>query len=277
MINNYYVYFINMDKFVHTSNKNNKIKRYAITFGEVAIIHVGSKEIGSGRRNQGFSVPELENIAEKYPNSKVYYLHSELPFVDSNYDAATLVIKKGVDILLGEGTSDLMLQEQDNLQYDTKYFDRRRGKTLNKRARLNITFGPQSIAHSDDYKQYTVAGFNQLPYLKKIKDMLPIVFGEKADNLNAEGNYYFEIKSGIGFHGDVERKIVICICLGSKSTLRYRWRKPGSSENILTPVDLQLEHGDIYIMSEKATGYDWKKRSKWRLVHGAGHGKYIDK
>lgn len=268
-----------MEKFVQISKNNeSSVNRYAVTFGEVAIIHVGSKEIGNGRRNQGYMVSELEDIAQKYPeNSKVYYLHNELPFADSEYDAATLVIKNGVDLLLGEGFRDLMLKEQENLQYDTKYFDRRRGKTLNKRARLNITFGPECIAHSEDYKQYTVAGFNQLPYLKKIKDIIPIVFGEKANNLNAEGNYYFETKSGIGYHGDAERKIVICVCLGSSSTVRYRWRKPGSSENILTPIDLLLEHGDIYIMSEKATGFDWKKRSKWRLVHGAGHGKYIDK
>jgi hypothetical protein len=29
-------------------------------------------------------------------------------------------------------------------------------------------------------------------------------------------------------------------------------------------------------MSEKATGYDWKRRSLYRLVHAAGGSKYIE-
>ena len=36
--------------------------RYAITFGEVAILHVGGKEFGNGRRDKGFSVDELKEI-----------------------------------------------------------------------------------------------------------------------------------------------------------------------------------------------------------------------
>ena len=52
---------------------------------------------------------------------------------------------------------------------------------------------------------------------------------------------------------------------------------PHSSNHELKPIDIKLNHGDIYIMSEKATGYDWKQRSKVRVVHAAGHIKYIDK
>ena len=92
--------------------------------------------------------------------------------------------------------------------------------------------------------------------------MLVTVLGPKAENLNAEGNHYNHGKAGIGFHGDAERKTVICLSLGGSSTLRYQWRMPGSSEHSCDPVDLVVNHGDIYIMSEKATGYDWKKRSK---------------
>jgi hypothetical protein len=41
------------------------------------------------------------------------------------------------------------------------------------------------------------------------------------------------------------------------------------------PVDLELKHGDIYIMSQKATGNDWKQASQYRLVHGAGAAMHI--
>ena len=103
------------------------------------------------------------------------------------------------------------------------------------------------------------------------------MFGPKADRLLAQGNKYYEEGSGIGFHGDGERKIVICLSLGRESILRYFWRKPGSSENVYGPVDVNVRHGDIYIMSEKATGNDWRKSSRYRLVHAAGSKKYIGK
>jgi hypothetical protein len=37
--------------------------RYAITFGEQAILHVGGEEMGDGRRETGYSVTELQDIA----------------------------------------------------------------------------------------------------------------------------------------------------------------------------------------------------------------------
>ena len=38
---------------------------------------------------------------------------------------------------------------------------------------------------------------------------------------------------------------------------------------------INLNSGDIYIMSEKTTGYDWKKRNIYTLRHSAGAEKYI--
>ena len=43
----------------------------------------------------------------------------------------------------------------------------------------------------------------------------------------------------------------------------------------MKPIDLLVKHGDMYIMSEKATGNDWRRRSRVRVVHAAGSKKYI--
>jgi alkylated DNA repair dioxygenase AlkB len=253
------------------------MKRYAITFGEVAILHVGSTEVGK-KRNEGYSIPELINIHKNISNSELFYLHNNLPEKYKNDNqAAVLVIRNATNLFLGINSANKLLQEQDNIKYDKKYFDYRRKKTLNKRARYNIVFGKQEILHSDDYKIFSVKAFQNVPYLNQIKNKLPIFFGNKAKNLNAEGNYYYEQKSGIGFHGDAERKIVICISLGDTSTLRYAWRLPSTSEHYGETIDIQINHGDMYIMSEKATGYDWRLRSKVRVVHAAGSDKYIVK
>ena len=45
--------------------------------------------------------------------------------------------------------------------------------------------------------------------------------------------------------------------------------------NIINENDMKLEHGDIYIMSEKAVGNDWKKKNSYTLRHAAGSKKYI--
>ena len=148
---------------------------------------------------------------------------------------------------------------------------------MNKQARYNVVFGPDEIAHDASYEQPTVHSLSRLPRLDAVRSALPHWLGAKANDLYAEGNHYFERQSGIGFHGDAERKIVICLSLGSSSVLRYQWRQPGESAPFGPPVDLHVHHGDVYIMSEKATGFDWRKRSLYRVVHGAGASKYIDK
>lgn len=253
------------------------MKRYAITFGDVAILHVGSTELGK-RRSNGYSIDDLITIHQNISNSEIYYLHDKLPDEYKNDNqAAVLIIRNAAELFLGINGADKLLQEQDNINYDKKYFDYRRKKTLNKRARYNIVFGKQEVLHSDDYKTFSIKAFQNLPFLNQIRLRLHTFFGNKANNLNAEGNYYFEKKSGIGFHGDAERKIVICLSLGDTSTLRYAWRLPGSSDHYGDTIDIQVTNGDMYIMSEKATGFDWKSRSKVRVVHAAGSDKYIVK
>tara|TARA_B100001248_G_C27388724_1_gene461118 strand:+ start:1545 stop:2321 length:777 start_codon:yes stop_codon:yes gene_type:complete len=254
------------------------MERYAITFGEVAIIHNGSFQLGK-IRNKGYTIDELKDIKNKIGDqAKLIDLSKDLPTksIREENKAAILLIKNGLNYLFNrKKAANKFLNEQKSLNYDKKYYESRFNKTLNKRARYNIVFGEENIDHSDDYKTFTIKSFNDLKYLKKLRKKIGKMFGSKAKKLNAEGNYYFHEKSGIGFHGDAERKIVICVSLGDSSILRYCWRKPGSSLMFGSPIDIDIEHGDIYIMSEKATGHDWKMRSKYRLVHAAGHSSYL--
>ena len=255
-------------------------KRYAITFGEVAILHVGMKELGDKLTN-GYSTDELKEINKQLNElnieSEYINISDKLPdkYKEGN-DAGVLIIRNGVNLLLKKNNgADLLYSEQESIEYDKKYFDRRRSKMLNKRARYNIVFGDKEVKPSEDYSTHSIKAFDSLPQLKKIRKRLKNIFGKRAKNLNAEGNEYFEDRSGIGYHGDSERRIVICVSLGKSSTLRYYWRRPNSSDNFFGPVDVKVNHGDIYAMSKKATGYDWKRRSQVRVVHAAGSNKYI--
>ena len=52
----------------------------------------------------------------------------------------------------------------------------------------------------------------------------------------------------------------------------FNWFK--DSKPLGSTFTTQINSGDIYIMSEKTTGYDWKKRSLYTLRHSAGAPSY---
>jgi hypothetical protein len=112
--------------------------------------------------------------------------------------------------------------------------------------------------------------------LKVNKKKLPKYLGVKAKHLIGELNHYYNVnKCGIGYHGDTERRIVICIRLGASIPLNYYWYK--NSKRVGNRIIVEdLTEGDMYIMSDKAVGYDWKLRKGGRLTlrHSAGCAKY---
>ena len=103
--------------------------------------------------------------------------------------------------------------------------------------------------------------------MKKVSELL------EETSLNIKGKYYYDIgKTGIGFHGGSERKKAIGFRFGSGRPLvlrRFHRFEPVGQE-----CRIDLKDGDLYIMSEKATGFDWKKSSKLTLRHAAGCPKY---
>lgn len=256
--------------------RGGKVIRYALTLGEQAEIRVGSSKIGNGLAKHGFAVAELQALARELGNCDFRILSDALDKEDQFGNmAAVLLIKGGIDRILRPGAADAMLKEQEGVKYDEKFFDCRRQRTVNNQARLNVVFG-EATPHSDDYSQGTVIGWDAVPAFAELRAALPKVVGEKAKGLNAEGNKYHHLDSGMSPHGDLERKIVIGTSLGRSMTLRFYWRAPFSSDAHKPPFDFVVEHGDIYIMSEKATGNDWNQRSKFRLVHAVGAPKYLE-
>lgn len=68
-----------------------------------------------------------------------------------------------------------------------------------------------------------------VPLLNQVKKGLSNYL-PNASELEAEGNYYFDIKKcGIGFHGDAERKKVVALrlCSGKCHPLHYQWFQNG--------------------------------------------------
>lgn len=119
----------------------------------------------------------------------------------------------------------------------------------------------------------TVVGYSSVPITMSLAGQFGEVFGDKAEGLKGEGNYYYDIdKCGIGFHGDAERRIVVAVRLGAAMPIYYQWYR--KSAPIGDRVEIPLNGGDIYIMSEKAVGTDWKKKKVATLRHATGCAKF---
>lgn len=244
-----------------------------ITYGDQAENHVGMQKIGS-LAPTGFSLGELQQTKEKFEalgcNCELVILNDAL---EAKIEpAAILIIRNGVNKLLGTetGATD-MYKEQVELKWDKRAF--MYGRVVNKHARHNLCYG--DINQEPDYanKKGRIVKWDSIPLTNKLRNFFGTYFGEKANNLTAEGNYYYNGKKcGIGFHGDSERKIVIAVRLGASLPLHYNWFK--NNKNVGKAVKFVINHGDIYAMSEKATGNDWKKRSIYTLRHAAGCEKY---
>ena len=253
----------------------------SITFGDAAENHVGMEQIGEIAL-EGFSIDDLKNgekkFIEKHGNKTEFILLNDYLPDDIKFDtkAAVLVIRNGIDSILNDMDKSIkdLYVEQVSLPIDTKYYDRRRKRVLNKNARGNLCFA--EIGHDADYEngKGTVISYDKVPITKYIRQQLSVYFGDKAKDLAAEGNYYYDIKQcGIGFHGDAERKKVIAFRLGESMPLHYQWFY--KYDPIGDRCKLMINEGDIYVMSEKATGFDCRKSSIYTLRHAAGADKYL--
>ena len=238
---------------------------FTITVGNAGENHAGMEMIGTPWvPGTGHTIAELEafqdTFAAKGATTEMVYMS------DEGERAAVLVIKKGVDVLLGAGAKEALFAEQAALKKDEKAL--MRGRVVNKRARHNLCFAAEG--HPPDYEsgKGTVVAYKDVPHTKALVEAMETAFQKKGP-LIAEGNYYYDLKKcGIGFHGDKERVVVYAARLGASMPLHFQWfhRSEPVGERILVPLD----DGDVYIMSEKAVGADWMCRSKRTLRHATG-------
>jgi alkylated DNA repair dioxygenase AlkB len=269
----------NNDERMNSSREKKKVKvsKYdssssnegvTLTFGDCAENHAGMQMLGT-LAERGYTKQELEEIGKVFEGKKVELI--ELHNVMSSQDgqplpeAYLLVVKKALKNTVRDGLMD----EMRRLAWDK--MAKMRGKVVNKHARYNLCF--DWFDQEADYEsgKGTIINIKNLPILNKLYEKISS-FPNSTD-LKVEGNYYYNLREcGIGFHGDSERAKVIGVRLGGSYPLYYRWYK--DSKSISEPYKIVLDHGDLYVMSEKAVGQDWKKKIIPTLRHAAGAKKY---
>ncbi len=235
-----------------------------LTYGDVCESHAGMQKIGK-LAAEGLSHERLKSIHKKYADSELIRLHR-----NDNHDRAyLLIIRDGVNKLM-DGGLDELIEEQKKLEPDTKAY--MRGRVVNKHARHNLCFSEKHQEADFENGKGTIIAFDEVYYTTKLKHKLEKLF--KVNDLQIEGNYYYDIdKCYIGYHGDSERRIVIGVRLGETFGLQYQWFNKYEKKG--KPIKVELNSGDIYAMSDKAVGYDWKKSSIYTLRHAAGNNDYL--
>ena len=230
-----------------------------LTFGDVAENHVKMEQIGSRcDPGEGFSLLDLMRARRRFQEAGVI-----CEILALNSKAAVLIIRNGLAAILNP---DALLKEQESLEKDKKAF--MYGRVVNKKARWNLCFAEEGHEPAYEKGKGRVVSYSDVPLLATLVATLPDWFGEKARDLNGEGNYYYAPTCGIGYHGDTERRKVIATRLGAPMSLHFQGFQYGM------PVgphhEILLKHGDMYMMSEKAVGTDWKSSSILTFRHAAG-------
>lgn len=257
-----------------------------LTFGDCMENHVGMQKVGTLSEN-GYSLVDLIKFKKEFEtkgikceliNLNSYANEFAFDIIDAKEDnkngkkdtACLLIVKNGLDYIDSK-FADKLYAEQCKLEPDKKFYNNRTKQVNNKLARWNLCFDKNEQKSDYENKKGTIISYENVPKTKKLKSMVKKITGSK--NLKLEANYYYDIgKTGISDHGDFERRKVVGVRLGKDNDLVFRWYK--KSERVGREFRIKLKHGDMYIMSEKTVGTDWKCSSKFTLRHAAGCLKY---
>lgn len=252
-----------------------------LTFGDCAENHVGMQIIGE-RAMSGFDAADLQAAAEYFTalGKRTELVDLDAVFTgditrdstsSASVDAAQVLVIRGA---LDASEQEALLAEMLALSWDTKA--RMRGRVVNKHARHNLCFDAESAEPNYAEGRGRVVGFDECPILAKLRTetVANMMRSGATADLKVEGNLYYDVRvCGIGFHGDSERRKVVGMRIGTCGfPLMFQWYHEGERVGPMTRIDLLP--GDMYVMTEKATGCDWKRRKVPTLRHAAGCNKY---
>ena len=291
-----------------TNNNQNKLnmekERISLTMAPGGENNRGMEIIGRMPiKGEGFTSDDIEGLGPYFDKMGIKSCVLDLnalsfdDYIDNGLDdedqARVLLLRNWA-----KGLDENIYKEIAPIRWDAEYLDpnkyrteivdgkevKVRGKRMNKLARTNLCF----VADREQ-KPAVYEGKGTIYDLKKMSNLNIAVerlrkqiaaglidIGSKTKVIInvVEGNRYYDLKkTGIGFHGDTERVVVICLSIGGFNyPMRWQWFKDGMP--VGKPIDIHLNSGDVYIMSEKAVGADWKLKSKYTLRHAAGADKY---
>ena len=277
-----------------------------ITNGEQGENHAGMQMLGNGLADKGYNLEDALKFKSKFEKmggtATLYDLREECLGErkdECNEEAYVLKFEAGVNVLLWNKiekevdkalknkkmyndeikeklfniyNAEKLFEEQFSFEWDKKYWDTRRSKVLNKNARWNVCYGEEGQEPDYENKKGTVIAYSQCRVMRSWRKELLDLIEELDEDFVAEGNLYYNVKkTGIGFHGDAERRKVVAGNFCDEGVIReLNYIAYLKSERIGKRFRMELKNGDMYIMIAAAAGTDWKKRNKITFRHAAG-------
>lgn len=250
---------------------------FTITFSQVVENGTGMEQIGE-MAEKGITTEEFKESIPKFEavgaSVELKDLNKSLPDGSEQFGDATVLIVHGAAEKCFEVDPKKIRQELIHLNEKWDIQKLMRGKVKNSLARRNMCIADVGQDADIANGKGTIVAWSELPELAKVRARLAEYLGCKAENLNAEGNFYHHETAGIGFHGDGERRIVIAMRFGLPLRLHYQAYHRSEPIGERVSIDDMVE-GDLYVMGDKATGNDWKKSSiiTWRHAAERFHSK----
>jgi hypothetical protein len=251
----------------------------SITFSKSTESHAGTTVHGTSA-TVGYDKVDIDRaVAWAEENGVKYESYALHDLTGSTRKAHFLVLRDALGTLMGDPVNGLTSVTTEFLQEVVPRLDDRFvnfQRVTQKKARQNAEIGPVGYASElascplgsrpGKVLSGVVISYDILPNIKRIQQGLHRVLGAKAKDLLAEVNFYGQIRGGtqkplkecgIGFHGDGERKDVVCVILGASKEIHFN--AFSGTRPIGERLIVEVGSADIYIMDEAATGNSWVK------------------
>lgn len=225
----------------------------------------------------GLTEKQLVEIHQKFPEQSTLTSFRKIP---DHPDASILVLHGGVDLLVGEGHYQKLLQEMESQEPDKKH--RSKGVISKRRQYHALSFS--NFSQPTDYENQScrVINFEEVPNLLALRRQLQDLIGE-LPYLTCDALYYFDLDNKhVGYRtgGCRYRKIEIGVRLGEPMKIKFHWCynfRPDGTD----PMVIEVNPGDIYFLSEKAVGTEHFHKTKnkkeiYTLIHSAGTDLFLE-
>ncbi len=186
-------------------------KAMTLTFGDRAENHQGMQMLGEGA-SEGFTHGDLERIVgfmEGLGYGDMCDLRdlasSRAEEVPEPSPAYLLVLRR----FLTQKRANEIFEENMAFEWDKQLWNWKQQVVQNKHARHNVCYDEEAQEANFPEGKGTIVAWNSVPATHVVAKALPVLLGEKGKGLVCEGNLYYDVaKTGIGWHGDKERKKV---------------------------------------------------------------------
>jgi len=188
--------------------------------------------------------------------------------------AGVLVLRGFAQRLLGPD-APAQIEHELEMQLSAGKVDSKalmRGQVKNKNARHNNVMAHFDQAPDHAAGKGTVVKIADYPFINGLTAQASM-WMQQDNPLICEQNRYYDVEQcGIGWHGDGEREVVLGYRAGEATNeMPMMFQAFYWGEAVGPQTNLRLNRGDVYIMTSKAVGTDWKCSSKLTWRHAAGN------